>query len=472
MNWNKKDIIRIMLLLCGVVLFAYILFNFDKVSHLFSWLVNILMPFVIGFAIAFVVNVPMKGFEKVLFKNENSRLYKMKRPVCLILSFLCIIAAFAFAITMVIPEMSRTVTAFAEKLPAAMDDIQNKAIKIMKDQPDIVDKIKRIDINWDALVTNLVDLVKNGGSSVLSSTFSIASSVVGAVVDVLVGLFFACYILAQKETLEKQVKGILYAVFKERKADRFIQTCVLADRTFSKFISGQCLEACILGLMFFITMTVFRIPYALTVSILIAVFALIPVLGAFVGCFAGTIMILVDDPKKAVAFLIIFIVLQQIEGNLIYPHVVGGSVGLPSIWVLVAVMVGGDLMGVLGMLIFVPLFSVLYVLSEEYVVKCLKAKHISWKKYNLACEIPEGRWDGRLDEQESEKQSKVKTEDGGDPAGVSRAASDLDATGTTLNSDATGNDSNTDIADTDLKSDSAESGENVSGVKRSRKRNR
>ena len=166
------------------------------------------------------------------------------------------------------------------------------------------------------------------------------------------------------------------------------------------------------------------------------------------------------------------IVLQQIEGNLIYPHVVGGSVGLPSIWVLVAVMVGGDLMGVLGMLIFVPLFSVLYVLSEEYVVKCLKAKHISWKKYNLACEIPEGRWDGRLDEQESAKQSKVKTEDGGDPAGVPGAASNSDATGTTLNSDATGNDSNTDIADTALKSDSAESGENVSGVKRSRKRKR
>lgn len=471
MNWNKKDIIRIMFMLCGVVLFAYILFNFDRVSHLFSWLINILMPFVIGFAIAFVVNVPMKGLEKVLFKNENSRLYRMKRPVCLILSFLCIIAVFTFAITMVIPEMSRTITAFAEKLPEAMDDIQAKAIKIMKDQPEIVDKIKNIDINWSALVANIVDLVKNGGSSVLSSTFSIASSVVGAVVDIFVGLFFACYILAQKETLEKQVKGILYAVFKERKADRFIQTCVLADKTFSKFISGQCLEACILGLMFFITMTVFRIPYALTVSILIAVFALIPVLGAFVGCFAGTIMILVDDPKKAVAFLIIFIVLQQIEGNLIYPHVVGGSVGLPSIWVLVAVMVGGDLMGVLGMLIFVPLFSVLYVLSEEYVVKCLKAKHISWKKYNLACEIPEGRWDGRLDEQENnEKRSKVKSEDGGDASGVSGAVSNLDATGTTLNSDATGND--TDTADTTLKPDSAESGKNVSGVKRSRNRKR
>ena len=229
MNWNKKDTIRILLILCGVVLFAYVLFNFDKVSSLFSWLVNILMPFVIGFAIAFVVNVPMKGLEKVLFKNENSRLYRFKRPACLILSFLCIIAVFTFAITMIIPEMSKTITAFADKLPAAMDDIQRKAIKLMKDQPEIVDKIKSININWDSVISNVVGIVKNGGSSVLSSTFSIASSVVGGFVDVLVGIFFACYILAQKETLEKQVKGILYAVFKEDKADRFIQTCVLAD---------------------------------------------------------------------------------------------------------------------------------------------------------------------------------------------------------------------------------------------------
>ena len=398
MNWNKKDIIRIILMLCSVVLFAYVLFNFNRVSSMLSWLLGIFMPFVIGFAIAFAVNVPMKGFEKVLFRNESSKCYRFKRPVCLVLSFLCIIAVLTFAITMIIPEMSKTISAFAEKLPAAMDNVQNRAIKIMKDQPEIVAKIKSININWDAVVSSIVDAVKSGGGSVLSSTFSLASSVVGAVVDVLVGLFFACYILAQKETLEKQVKGIIYALFREDKADRMIQTCVLADRTFSNFISGQCLEACILGLMFFVAMTIFRIPYALTVSIIIAVFALIPVIGAFVGCFAGTLMILVENPKQAVIFLIIFIVLQQIEGNFIYPHVVGGSVGLPSIWVLVAVMLGGDLMGILGMLIFVPLFSVLYALSEEYVVKSLRDKGISWKKYNMACNIPEGRWNGRLNE--------------------------------------------------------------------------
>ena len=189
MNWNKRDTVRTVIILCGVVLFAYVLFNFDKVSSMFSWLINILMPFVIGFAIAFVVNVPMKGLEKVLFKNKDSRLYRFRRPVCLILSFLCIIAVLTFAITMIIPEMSKTITMFAEKLPSAMDDIQRKAIKLMKDQPEIVDKIKSININWDALISNVVGIVKNGGSSVLSSTFSIASSVVGAVVDVLVGLF-------------------------------------------------------------------------------------------------------------------------------------------------------------------------------------------------------------------------------------------------------------------------------------------
>lgn len=402
MKWNRNDVIRIICILCAVVLFAYLLFNFDKVSKGVSWLIGILMPFIIGFAVAFAVNVPMKGLEKVLFKNESGRLYRFKRPVCMILSFACIIAVLTFAFTMIIPEMSRTITAFAEKLPDAMDNIQKQAVKILKNQPELVKRIKSIDINWDALMSNVVDIVKNGGGSVLSSTFSIASSVVGALVDIVVGLFFACYILAQKENLEKQVKGILYAVFKEKSADRFIQTCVLADKTFSNFISGQCLEACILGLMFFITMTVFRIPYALTVSILIAVFALVPVFGAFVGCFVGTVMILVESPKQALIFLIIFIVIQQIEGNLIYPHVVGGSVGLPSIWVLVAVMLGGDLMGVLGMLIFVPLFSVLYALSEEYVVNALKKKGVPWKKYNQPCEIPEGRWKGRLDAEVAE----------------------------------------------------------------------
>lgn len=415
MKWDKKDVIRIICILCAVVLFAYLLFNFDRVSSGVSWLIGILMPFIIGFAIAFAVNVPMKGFERVLFRNEGSRLYRFKRPVCMILSFACVIAVLTFAITMIIPEMTKTITAFAEKLPDAMDNIQEEAVRILKNQPKIVKMVKDIDINWDALVSNVVDIVKNGGGSVLSSTFSIASSVVGALVDVIVGLFFACYILAQKETLEKQVKGIIYAMFKEEKADRFVQTCVLADRTFSNFISGQCLEACILGLMFFITMTIFRIPYALTVSILIAVFALVPVLGAFVGCFVGTLMILVESPQQALIFLIIFVVIQQIEGNLIYPHVVGGSVGLPSIWVLVAVMLGGDLMGILGMLIFVPLFSVLYALSEEYVVKSLRKKGVPWKKYNEPCEIPEGRWNGRLDEQEESGAAKEEDEpeDGG-----------------------------------------------------------
>jgi predicted PurR-regulated permease PerM len=187
--------------------------------------------------------------------------------------------------------------------------------------------------------------------------------------------------LAQKENLEKQCKGLLYAFVKEKTADRIIRACGMADQTFSNFITGQCLEACILGFMFFIAMHIFSIPYALTISVTIAVTALIPVFGAFVGCGVGAFLILVEDPKKVIVFLILFIVLQQIEGNLIYPHVVGGSVGLPSIWVLAAVVLGGNVMGVIGMLVFVPLFSVIYALLKEFVLVRLKERNIPWSKY-------------------------------------------------------------------------------------------
>jgi predicted PurR-regulated permease PerM len=391
MNWNKRDFVRVALCLCAVVLFAYVIFNFDKVKELFGWVLDVVMPFIIGFAIAFVVNVPMKGLEKVIFKNEKSPMYRFKRPVCMVLSFLCIILVLTLVITMIVPEMSRTISTVVEKMPDAMTSIQDKAADIVKNSPEAVDKIKSINVNWEVVADNVLSVIKNGGGSLLSSTFSFASSVAHTVVDVVVGIFFACYVLAQKENLEKQAKGVLYALFKEEHADRIVKTCVLADNTFSNFISGQCLEACILGLMFLIVMSIFRIPYALTISILIAVFALIPVLGAFIGCFAGVLMILVESPRQAVAFIIIFIVIQQIEGNLIYPHVVGGSVGLPSIWVLVAVIVGGDVMGILGMLIFVPLVSVIYAISQEFVVKRLRERNIPRKKYCLPYGVEEPR---------------------------------------------------------------------------------
>jgi predicted PurR-regulated permease PerM len=380
---NKQNIKKIMLMACGIILFAFIIFNFGKVLAVWKWILSLLMPFFIGFAIAFIVNVPMKSFEGVLFKNKKSRLYRFKRPVCIVLSFICIGIIITFVITMLVPEISATINTIGDKFPDSMNSIKNWAIKITADYPEIVNKITNIDIDWENATADIIDIIRNGSGSLLSSTFSFATSVVSGVIDFVVGLFFAIYILAQKENLERQSKGLAYAILKEKTADRIIKTCAMADQTFSNFITGQCLEACILGFMFFVSMHILSIPFALTISVTIAVTALIPVFGSFVGCAVGAFLILVDDPKKVIVFLILFVVLQQIEGNLIYPHVVGGSVGLPSIWVLVAVSLGGSLMGILGMLVFVPLFSVIYALVKEFVIVRLKEKHISRDKYEM-----------------------------------------------------------------------------------------
>lgn len=387
MKLDKTTVKRILFILCSVVLFTYFLFNFGKVLALGKWVLRLLTPFIIGFGVAFIVNVPMKGFEGVLFKNEKSKLYRFKRPVCILLSLLCIAAVLTFVITRIVPEVSTTINSIGDKFPDFMTRIKDWALGLSSDYPKIKEQIMKTEVNWDKVIESLLGVFKSGSSSILSSTFTFASSLVGVLVDIGVGLFFGIYILAQKETLEKQTKALLYASVKEKVADKIIRACAMADQTFTNFVSGQCLEACILGVMFFITMSVFSIPYALTVSITIAVTALIPVFGSFVGCGLGAFLILVDEPEKVILFLIVFIVLQQIEGNLIYPHVVGGSVGLPSIWVLVAVIIGGDLMGILGMLVFVPLMSVVYALTKEFVTTKIAEKNIDRNKYAEKCVI-------------------------------------------------------------------------------------
>ena len=215
------------------------------------------------------------------------------------------------------------------------------------------------------------------------------SNIIGALVSFFIGFVFAVYILMAKEKLAGQGRQILYAFLKEQTADKVLYVLGLSSKTFSKFISGQCLEACILGLMFFVTMTIFGLPYAMLISVLIAFTALIPMVGAFIGCAIGVLLILMVSPLKALIFLAMFLVLQQIEGNLIYPHVVGGSIGLPSIWVLVAITVGGNLMGVAGMIIFIPICSVLYALFRLYVKNRLAENNVSPEKWQEKAEFAE-----------------------------------------------------------------------------------
>ena len=203
---------------------------------------------------------------------------------------------------------------------------------------------------------------------------SAIGSIVSGVTTFVIAFVFSCYVLLQKEKLSVQVKKVVYAFFPERRCEWLFEVAGLASKAFSSFFTGQCVEALILGCMFFIVMSILNMPYTLLVSVLIAFTALIPIFGAFIGCFVGAFLILMVDPMKMLVFVVTFLILQQIEGNLIYPKVVGSSVGLPSIWVLAAVSIGGSLMGIVGMLIFIPIVSVVYTLFKASVYKHLRKK--------------------------------------------------------------------------------------------------
>ena len=253
-------------------------------------------------------------------------------------------------------------------------------MQLAADYPNLEEQIRDIDINWVSISQKLVSFLSVGAGSVVKSTVNVATTVVSTVVNVVLALIFAIYVLAQKEKLSRQGKKLLYAYIKKERADWILKITRLYNKTFSNFVTGQFMEACILGLMFFVSMSIFNLPYAIVVSVVIAVSALIPVVGAFIGCVFGILLIVMVSPMKAIIFVVLFLVLQQIEGNVIYPRVVGNSIGLPAIWVLVGITLGGNMMGIVGMLIFIPICSVIYSVLGESVNNRLKKKGIDVEK--------------------------------------------------------------------------------------------
>ena len=376
MDLNKKNMKNIMLLIVFAVLFYVGVQRIESVAAGFSFVVSIVFPFLLGAAMAFILNVPMSFMEKRLFSKTKGKAKKLKRPICLVLAILFVVAILWIVLLVVIPEVASTVASLSVNIEAALIKLQRWAMDIFEDNKQIEVWIASLQFDWDGIIHTAFGFLKNGAGNVLNSTMTVAKTVINSVMNFCVAFVFACYILLQKEKLAVQIRKILYAFFSKKVVTKVLDIASLSYKTFANFVTGQCCEAVILGTMFFISMSILRFPYALLVGVLIAFTALIPIFGAFIGCFLGTFLILVADPMKAIAFVILFLVLQQVEGNLIYPHVVGGSVGLPSIWVLVAVTVGGSLMGIVGMLVFIPICSGLYALFREMVYKRLKERGI------------------------------------------------------------------------------------------------
>lgn len=378
MEWNKKTIRNVILAVLGCILFYWALQNIQVIGTFLSAVARLLNPFLVGGALAFILNVPMRAIERKLPK----KLIKGRRSIALSLTFLLVISVLAIVLLLLIPQMSATIKSIGVLLPGFWASAQRSLADLLVRYPLLEEWLADFaGMNWNEAMGNVMQWLRTGGLAFVGSTVTAATGLVSGLVNFFIGVVFAIYLLSQKETLARQSKMLLYAFLPAEKTKKILDIATLTSKTFSNFLSGQCVEACILGSMFAVSMLVCRMPYVTLISVLIGVTALIPIFGAFIGCFVGAFLILVQNPMQAVWFVVLFLCLQQIEGNLIYPKVVGNSVGLPSIWVLAAVTIGGSTMGITGMLIMIPLCSVMYSMLRTNTRKRLSEKGVPRKEY-------------------------------------------------------------------------------------------
>ena len=379
MDLSKMSIKKIRELIVFTALLVVALWKFDVVLGVLKTIWDIIFPFVLGGAIAFLTNVPMSFLEKKIFENakkKNKIVRKLKRPISLILTIVLVVGVIALVMFGVIPQLTRTMGTLVTSINDFIPQMQSWIGDFFHNNQEIMNLVDQIEFDPDQAIKWGISFLGNGAGNMMNTTMSAVGSIVSGVATFFIAFSFACYILFQKEKLHVQIRKVFFAFLPRQKADAFLKVCSLTYRTFANFLAGQCLEAVILGSMFVVTLSILRMPYALLIGVLIAFTALIPIFGAFIGCAVGSFLIFMVSPQQAILFVIVFLVLQQIEGNLIYPHVVGESVGLPSIWVLAAVTIGGNLMGIVGMLVFIPLLSVLYTIFREFVYLRLKKQNI------------------------------------------------------------------------------------------------
>lgn len=390
---NKFSIKKIIMIALGLIIFYLAIKNIAVVISYIGTFISFFTPFILGAALAFIINVPMTKIEGFLFKkvpeNPKTRLQRcaktLKRPVSMLIALVLVFGVIVIAGIIIVPQVASGLESLAEALPGAMDRLQDWISK-NANKIDIVENLmNKIDIDLDSVGRELANTAKGWATAMLDSGFSTVSNIVNGIFEFVIGLVFAIYILLQKEKLGRQGKQIVYATFTEKTADKIMYITGMTRDVFKGFISGQCVDGIINAILFFIILTILGIPYAVMLSIFSGFMAMIPIIGSFIGAGVGVIIVLIMDPSQVLYFIIMYIIVQQIDGNVIYPLIAGNSMGLPSIWVLMAVTVGGSMMGILGMILFIPICSVLYKLTRHYVLRRLKDN-----------DVPEEKWEKPL----------------------------------------------------------------------------
>lgn len=370
---HEKQIRKIFEGIIFLIFLVFILYRIGDIFGIFTNILSIVEPFLVGAAIAFILSIPMNFLER--------KFPRLKRSLSLLLTFLIFILVILVLVFLIGPKLIDTITNIVNTVPESVESLRKLLQDTNINWDWVQDYLASIEIDWQSISNKVLSFFKDSFSSLFTSTFGVVTGVVSTIISTIISFIFAAYILISKEKLSVQLKKLLYAFLPEKIVDKMVEVGKLTHKTFTNFFTYQCIECLILGSMFFVTMVILRIPYALLISVMITIMALIPIFGLCIAFIIASILIVMVNPIKVIVFAILFAVLQQIEGNLIYPRVVGKSIGLPPIWVIFVITLGSKLMGIVGMILFIPLSSVIYTLLRKSVYKRIRNRKIPNDKW-------------------------------------------------------------------------------------------
>ena len=415
--------IKMFFVIAAAILFFVLISNIGTVRTVIDKILAVLSPIVVGLCLAFIFNLPLRFLEEKIFgkltRGDSKVWAKLKRPVCLLLSFLFVISILTALLSFVIPEFIDTCKKFFAALPAAMVEL-NASINAMLTHFHLEGAESNFTIDWSMVSKWALDIINSNQSQITQGAIGIVTSVFTTLFNFILGFVLSIYILASKESLGRLLKSLIYSIMKRERAKKLISLVVLSNKAFSGFVAGQCTEVLLIGVLCFIGMLIFQMPYAIMVSCIIAVTAFIPVFGPFIGTGIGAFLILVESPIKALWFVIFIVILQQLESNIIYPRIMGKHVGLPGIWVLIAVTIGSGLFGMMGIIVSVPICSVLYTLFDKWIKQRLEERNIchrsmshdSSEPKNLIDEIKQYEFEDDYADDYDDLEDDVYTDDG------------------------------------------------------------
>lgn len=375
MQLSKENIQKLMFMACGCILFAWILNNIANFGVIFSGVWKLLAPFAVGGMIAFVMNLPMTKIENLLLGKKTNKERKWARAVAITITFILLLAIISFVLFLLVPELINNLKSLAEQIPGLLDAIKTWLLNIAQDNPSWKAQIGDIANNLTSS-NGVQNVITSSLNSLMDGSKGFIMSVTSGLTTAILAVVFAIYLLGQKEYLIRGSKKLIFAFLPKKRADKAIEIASLTNKTFAGFVSGQCLEAIILSVIFFLVLFIGGFPYALLISAITFVLAFVPMLGATFSAIIGALLIFPISPIRAVVFIVLSFIIQQLENNLIYPKVVGKSVGLAGIWTLVSIIVFGSLFGVMGMIIGLPIASIAYALLGETVNKKLTEKRL------------------------------------------------------------------------------------------------